>query len=109
MCRPRSKKSNVRPGDYKAAVKALSEGRVAEGFNRLDALGWVREIPDDERTSNWPPITCKPVAKGKTALVVSPTHAEGDRITDEIRDVLRKKPASSKPMSELSASWKTPV
>ena len=29
--------------------------------------------------------------KGKTALVVSPTHAEADRITGEIRKTLQQK------------------
>ena len=36
-------------GEYKEAVKALAEGHAAEGFKRLDELGWVREIPDEER------------------------------------------------------------
>ncbi len=36
-------------GEYKAAIKALSEGKVGEGFSRLDRLGWIHEIADDER------------------------------------------------------------
>ena len=77
-------------GDYKEAVKALSEGRVAEGFKRLDDLGWVREIPDDERDRQLAADYVQAVREGKTALVVSPTHAEGNRITAEIRNNLRQ-------------------
>ena len=32
--------------DYKAAAKALSEGNTLEGFDRLDAMGWIQEQPD---------------------------------------------------------------
>ncbi len=77
-------------GDYKAAVKALSEGRVAEGFKRLDDLGWVREIPDIERDRQLAVDYVQAVREGKTALVVSPTHAEGHRITAAIRRNLRR-------------------
>ncbi len=78
-------------GDYKEAIKALSEGRVAEGFNRLDGLNWVREIPDGERDRRLASDYAQTLAEGKTALVVSPTHAEGNRITTAIRDAMRKK------------------
>jgi conjugative relaxase-like TrwC/TraI family protein len=77
-------------GDYKAAVKALSEGRVTEGFKRLDDLHWVREIPDEDRDRQLAADYVQAVREGKTALVVSPTHAEGNRITAEIRSNLRK-------------------
>src|SRR5207244_13645315 len=36
-------------GDYKKAAKALSEGRTREAFERLDKLGWIREVPDADR------------------------------------------------------------
>ena len=32
---------------YKEAVKALSDGRSQEGFEKLDELGWIHEIGDD--------------------------------------------------------------
>jgi conjugative relaxase-like TrwC/TraI family protein len=78
-------------GGYKEAIKALSEGHVAEGFKRLDDLKWVRELPDRERERQLADDYLQSLAEGKTALVVSPTHAEGNRITTAIRDVLRKK------------------
>jgi conjugative relaxase-like TrwC/TraI family protein len=76
-------------GEYKAAVKAMSQGKVAEGFNRLDRLGWIREIPHDERYKQLAADYVDAVMHGRTALVVSPTHAEGERITADIRASLK--------------------
>ena len=76
-------------GAYKAAVKSLSEGNFAEGFDRLDRLGWVREIPVGQRYKQLAADYLETVTVGKTALVVSPTHFEADRLTDEIRQALR--------------------
>jgi conjugative relaxase-like TrwC/TraI family protein len=76
-------------GAYKAAVKSLSEGNFAEGFDRLDRLGWVREIPVGQRYKQLAADYLETVTAGKTALVVSPTHFEADRLADEIRRALR--------------------
>jgi conjugative relaxase-like TrwC/TraI family protein len=78
-------------GDFKAAVHAISDGRIAEGFTRLNDLGWIREISNDERDHRLAADYVASASKGKTALVISPTHAEGDRITGEIRQLLRDK------------------
>lgn len=77
-------------GAYKEAVNALSEGRTAEGLQRLDALGWVKEIANDERYLLLASDYVQAVGEGKTALVVSPTHSEGNRITQEIRRALKE-------------------
>ncbi len=82
-------------GDYKKATAALSEGRVGEGFTELDRLGWVREVPDGERERVLAAEYLKAVAERnsngehKTAIVVSPTHAEGGRIQRAVRDTLK--------------------
>ena len=78
-------------GDYKKAADALSQGRTAEGFEELDRLGWIKQVNDDERyvqlANAYLAATREKKGKGeyKTALVVSPTHAEADRITAAIR------------------------
>lgn len=77
-------------GAYKEAVKALSDGRTAEGFQRLNALGWVKEVADDERYQLLSADYVQAVGEGKTALIVSPTHSEGNRITHETRRALKK-------------------
>ncbi len=82
-------------GDYKKAAEALSEGRTGEAFKELDKLGWISEVPDADRYKQLAAAYLAAVAeknrKGipKSALVVSPTHAEGDRITDAIRTGLK--------------------
>jgi ATP-dependent exoDNAse (exonuclease V) alpha subunit len=78
-------------GEYKAAVKALSAGRVAEAFSMLDRMGWIREIPDDERYMALAADYVGTVQDGKTALVVSPTHYEGSNCTREIRHMLNER------------------
>jgi conjugative relaxase-like TrwC/TraI family protein len=90
--KPVELKQNMRQerGDYRQAVNAISEGRIADGFKRLDDLNWIREVPDGERERELAVDYVDSVSKGRTALVVSPTHAEGDRITAEVRGLLRE-------------------
>lgn len=76
-------------GEYKEAVRALGEGRTHAGFLQLDGLGWVREVEDAERYKVLARDYVETVKRGKSALVISPTHREGERITDEIRAQLR--------------------
>jgi hypothetical protein len=82
-------------GDYRKAAKALSDGKTAEGFAELDRLGWLKEIPHAGRdwalAQGYLSAILEKDKKGKpkTALVVSPTHAEGARITHVIRDSLK--------------------
>lgn len=70
-------------GEYKAAVAALAKGHTGAGFDKLDALGWIKEggLVDDYM---------KAVNAGKSVLVISPTHAEGDKVTTAIRDKLKE-------------------
>lgn len=77
-------------GRYREAVAHLSEGRTVEGFDVLDlALGWVRELPEADQATAIAADYVAARAAGKTVLVVSPTHAEGGRITRSIRAALR--------------------
>ncbi|QJW98415.1 MobF family relaxase [Frigoriglobus tundricola] len=76
-------------GAYKEAVSLLAEGRTEEGFDALNALGWVREVPDADRYQQLADDYVAAVKDGKTALVVSPTHAEGDKVTAAIRQGLQ--------------------
>ncbi len=82
-------------GDYKKAAQALSEGRTEEGFEELDKLGWIKQVEDSERYKQLSAAYLAAVAEKKrggqtkSALVVSPTHAEADRITQSIRAGLK--------------------
>jgi len=77
-------------GLYKDAVKLLSAGKTLEGLNIFDGLGWVKELPDEEREHQLTAEFIQTIRQGKTALVVSPTHAEAVGITAGIRDRLRE-------------------
>lgn len=77
-------------GAYKEAVKSLSQGRTEEGLQALDRLGWVREVTETDRYKLMAEDYVVSLEEGTSALVVSPTHREGDWITDEIRAKLKE-------------------
>lgn len=75
--------------EYKQAVQDLSEGKVTEGLQKLDQLGWVHEITDQqERETQLAKVYCDSLQElrdPKKVLVISPTHAEKDSVTEAIR------------------------
>ena len=86
---------------HRDAVKLLFEGKTLEGFDILDKkLGWVHEVKDAD--ARYQAIAAAYVqartskARGgggmgwDDILLVSPTHAEGQRVTDAIRHELRE-------------------
>jgi conjugative relaxase-like TrwC/TraI family protein len=84
-------------GRYKEVSEALSAGKIAKAFQELDDLGWIREVADEERYRQLADAYLAAVAEKKkdgthkSALIVSPTHAEGARITEAIREGLKAK------------------
>lgn len=77
-------------GDYREAVRALSEGRTEDGFRQLDRLRWIREVGDTERYKLLAEDYTNAAAEGKTVLAIAPTHLEGAWVTDEIRARLKQ-------------------
>lgn len=74
---------------YRKAVQALSDNKVGEAFKTLDDMGAIKKLdpvnPFAQLAANYvAALKC-----GKTALVISPTHQEGERVTQAIRDSLR--------------------
>jgi conjugative relaxase-like TrwC/TraI family protein len=84
-------------GDYKKVAQALSEGRIADAFAGLDKLEWITEAGEDERYGLLADAYLNAVAEKKkngeqkSAIIVSPTHAEAARVTDAIRAELKEK------------------
>jgi conjugative relaxase-like TrwC/TraI family protein len=82
-------------GDYKKAAMAMSQGRTEQAFDELDRLGWIKQQADSDRNQLLAAAYLSAVKEKKkpgeykSALVVSPTHAEGERITAAIRDGLK--------------------
>jgi conjugative relaxase-like TrwC/TraI family protein len=88
---------------YRQAVAAISEGdrlgkdgrtQLETGIAMLDGMGAIVEAEGDDRfrqiAADYAAVTREYKAgKPKTALVVSPTHAEADKITNCIREELK--------------------
>ncbi len=78
--------------DYKKAIELLSKGELRGAFRRLEQLGAFVEIPDDER--RYQQLALDFIALGgkkmNFPLVVAPTHSEGSKVTDAIRQARRE-------------------
>ena len=75
----------------KVAVQDLSQGKSAEGFDKLDKFGAIREIEDNaERLSTIVRPHLAAVDLKRTSLVVAPTHAECRVIAEAVRSELKK-------------------
>ncbi|MGH7170120.1 MAG: MobF family relaxase, partial [Gemmataceae bacterium] len=75
---------------YRQAIEDLSEGRVEQGFDRLDALGFIREIEEpEERYRALAKDYADTLEAGQTAMIVAPTHAEGNEVGAAVREELR--------------------
>lgn len=80
-------------GDYKDAVKALSDGHTEDGFRRLDKLGWIKEVGLADRYKTLAADYVHAILADRSdqaALVIAPTHLEGEWTTDEIRGRLKE-------------------
>jgi conjugative relaxase-like TrwC/TraI family protein len=75
---------------YRAAVEDLSKGRVAAAFDRLDDMGAIRAVDPMKPHEALVEDYVGAVKKGKSALVISPTHKEGEAVTSAIRLRLRQ-------------------
>lgn len=72
-------------GEYKEAVARIADGDETAGWDKFEALGWVRELPGDERFTALATEYADAVKAGDNVLVVSPTHAEGEKVTAALR------------------------
>lgn len=74
---------------YREAVQDLAKGQVGKAFKKLDDMGAIKEIdplnPNAELVADY----VATIKSGKTALIVSPTHKQGNAVTAEIREKLR--------------------
>ena len=76
---------------YREAVRDLAKGDAQRGFEKLDQSGSIKELPGDERYRQLAQDYADTIARRKTAMVVSPTHAEGEKVTAEIREELKQR------------------
>ena len=83
------------PG-YKKAVETIAQGTgkaAQKGFDALDKMGQVIEASGEERHALLVDDYLKAVAEGKSALIIAPTHAEGQRLTGELRTAMKERGA----------------
>jgi len=83
------------PG-YKKAVEAISQGSskaAQKGFDALDKMGCIVEAQGEERHAMLVDDYLKAADDGKSALIIAPTHAEGQKLTDELRLALKERGA----------------
>lgn len=75
--------------DYREAVEDLSKGNVRQAFEKLDAIESIKTVdplkPNEALIEDY----MKVAKKGKSALVISPTHAQGEELTKDLRKKLR--------------------
>jgi conjugative relaxase-like TrwC/TraI family protein len=95
---------------YRNAIQDLSKGDAAAGFDKLDALGAIVETADaGERYAALARDYAETIKSGKTALIVSPTHSEGEKVTSAVRSELKsigKLGETEKHITRLSSlSW----
>lgn len=76
---------------YREAVEALRDGRTTEGFRLLESIGAVKEVQREERYRLAASALADSLAQGRTALMVAPTHAEGNKAGALVREELRKR------------------
>ena len=79
------------PG-YKKAVEQISNGTSAgarKGFDALDKMGCIIEAEGEDRHKLLVADYLKAAGEGKEALIIAPTHAEGERLTESLRGALK--------------------
>jgi len=74
---------------YRLAVEKLSRGDVASGFSALEKLGAVKVLPDEVRDKTLASRYVDTIEAGTSALVIAPSKAEKQIVTQAIRDELR--------------------
>ena len=58
---------------YRSAVKAAADGKIADSFDRLEKLGCVRELPDEPRRAAIAGEYLTALQRGERPLVVAQT------------------------------------
>lgn len=86
-----SQNMRQQPLDYRAVVDLIAAGDLATALDRADRLGWIRELDDEHRNGLVAHDYADALEAKESVLVVCPTHAESERLTQAIRDELRSR------------------
>lgn len=75
-------------GDYKRAVQSIEGGLVKDGWKQLEAMGAIIEASGSERIERLAADYLQALETGDSVLVVAPTNAERQAVTEKIREAL---------------------
>lgn len=78
-------------GVYKRFVEHLLSGDIERAFMSLDVMDAIQEMTLAERKTALSNDYVSSIERGKSALVVAPTHAERADVTEGIREALKAK------------------
>ena len=78
-----------RRAEYRRAVELAAQKRTAEAFAQLDRMGAVTEHASDQLHSIAAKAYLSATQQGQTALLVAPTWAEIEALTESIRNELK--------------------
>jgi len=78
-------------GAYKRAVEQIAARDFKSAFTTLEEMGAFRELPKEEREQAVAADYLAMVEKGKSTLVVAPTHAECENVTNAIRQTRKER------------------
>lgn len=84
---------------YRKAVEQISQGTgkaAQKGFDALGKMGCVIEASGEKRHRMLVSDYLKAQDEGRSALIIAPTHAEGERLTEELRQTLKAQGAIGK-------------
>lgn len=74
---------------YRKAVQALSSGNVKKSFSILNELKSIKTISSSKENHSIAEDYLTAIQRGKSALVIAPTHKQGEIVTKEIRTSLQ--------------------
>ena len=92
--------------DYREAIKELRRD-PGRGFEILDRIGAIREVPWLERAQEVAKAFSEAEARGRDSLVVCATHEEIDRVTHAIRMSQGKAGKGVQVGKDVSLNWTT--
>jgi conjugative relaxase-like TrwC/TraI family protein len=98
---------------YRKAVEDISQGTgiaAQKGFDALDRMGCIVEATGQERHRLLVGDYLKAVKDGKSALIIAPTRAEGQNLTEALRGALKERGALGEErtfMTRRSTGWTT--
>lgn len=81
-----------KPSAYRNVVEKLAKGQIRQGYRELNKMGAIKEIADHEKRINQIANDyIESIEQKKSALIISPTHNEGDLINSVVRHKLKQK------------------